>query len=74
MVYTMNNKREYNIAIDYWKFFFVIMVVAYHKALTIGGIVWGGYIAVDFFFVVTGYFMVQSSIEYRGVNHSRGGW
>lgn len=61
-------KRTYNAAIDYWKFFFAIMVVEYHRTLIYGGSVGGGYIAVDFFFVTTGYFMIQSFIEHREKN------
>lgn len=59
----MNAGKTYNVAIDYWKFFFALMVVEYHRALTYGGVLGGGYIAVDFFFIVTGYLMVQSFMD-----------
>lgn len=58
----MLKESTYNYAIDFWKLFFALMVVAYHKAITdkFGGIFQGGYIAVDFFFMVSGYFMVHT--------------
>lgn len=61
----MAREESYNYAINYWKLFFALMVVAYHKTITdnFGGIWRGGYIAVDFFFIVSGYFMVSSYMK-----------
>lgn len=38
----MNAKKSYNIAIDYWKFFFAVVVMEYHRTLNYGGKLGGG--------------------------------
>lgn len=55
------NKR--NGTIDFWRFCFSVMIVIYHALFSAFR---GGYIAVDFFFLVSGYMLAQS---YEKRNH-----
>lgn len=53
-----------NAVIDLLKFIFAIMIVLYHSKSFSGDeprIITGGYIAVDFFFVVSGYYLALSA-------------
>lgn len=63
-------ESERNKAIEFLRFLFMIMIVIHHGMyfITEGGIrlYFGGYIGVEFFFIVAGYFMAKS---YEGRNH-----
>lgn len=60
----MKKKSDYNYFIDLLKFVFSIIIVLYHTWPFAGGYGLGvfnyGYLAVDFYFIVTGYLMMQS--------------
>lgn len=52
-----------NVSIEAWRFIFAIYMMIYHIAYHIYGIKTGGYIAVDVFFIISGYFMAFSQME-----------
>lgn len=60
----MKEKRNYNGGIDLWKFIFCMIILIFHVGEYYGtGYVWlpqGSY-AVEFFFIVSGYFMCVSA-------------
>lgn len=71
----LKNSRIYNGEIDFWKLMFAFMIVIFHL-----GEFWpnrkeafftSGQLAVEFFFIVSGYFMMQSAdaaaVRYDGV-------
>lgn len=69
--------KKYNGAIDFWKFIFCLIILFFHIGETYGGknyyFEWGMY-AVEFFFVVSGYFMCVSaeSAERKNTGKSLG--
>ena len=56
-----------NGAIDFWKFAFSIMIVLFHSYYFAnnedGAIFREGRIAVEFFFIVSGFFMAKSAVS-----------
>lgn len=52
-----------NVAIEAWRFIFAIYMMIYHIAFHIYGIRTGGYIGVDVFFIISGYFLALSQME-----------
>lgn len=52
-----------NVSIEAWRFAFAIYMMVYHIAFHIYGIRTGGYIGVDVFFIISGYFMALSQME-----------
>lgn len=61
------NKEKHNGIIGIWKFIFAIVIMLYHsRRLYIGidsSLCRGGYIAVEFFFIVSGFYFVKSIIK-----------
>ncbi|MBQ6164163.1 MAG: acyltransferase [Clostridia bacterium] len=68
---TKKLSAAYNPEVDFWKFFFAVIIFVFHS----GGIINGGnpiklgYLGVEFFFIVSGYFLAAKvrSDEARGV-------
>lgn len=63
------SKKKINPEVDLIKFFFSIIVVLYHSkyidVVAAGGKIFPyGYLAVEFFFMVSGYLMAKSSVKY----------
>ena len=60
----MKEKDEQNYFIEFLRFVFSIAILIYHSWLFIGiygeGIFRRGYLGVDFYFIVTGYLMINS--------------
>lgn len=60
----MKKTNDYNYFVDLLKFIFSVIIVLYHTWVFAGGYGLGifnyGYLAVDFYFIVTGYLMMQS--------------
>ncbi len=52
-----------SVTIEAWRFFFAIYMMVYHIAFHIYGIRTGGYIGVDAFFIISGYFMALTQME-----------
>ena len=50
--------------IDFWKFIFAVYIVIYHYLGHARSITTGGYISVEFFFIVSGYFMMHQFETY----------
>ncbi len=58
---TKNTNTHYNPEIDFWKLFFAFVIFIYHmRKILEGDIFLGrGYLAVEFFFITSGYFLAQ---------------
>lgn len=58
--------------IDFFKFIFAIIIVAYHAGsfynAETGGLCSSGFIAVEFYFIVSGYLLAAKSGKYEGEN------
>lgn len=57
---------KHNGIISFWKFMFSIMIIAFHlgsKTNYENAILKNGYIAVEFFFIVSGYFMARTALN-----------
>jgi len=71
----MKNKGRHG-ALDFWIFIFSVLVICLHSSnlLSVGekGIWPGGYIAVDFFFIISGIFMGQSIDKKRDATQALG--
>ncbi len=68
----MKNVKQssYIPAVDFWKFFFSVVIMCYHATLAKGfeDVLFfkNGYILVEFFFMVSGYFMAKSLFAIKG--------
>lgn len=49
-----------SVSIELWRFVFAVYMVVYHSASHIYGYQTGGYIGVDLFFILSGYFLAVS--------------
>ncbi len=63
-------EKKNNYYVDFWKFIFSIVIVSYHthvfaEKFNVRPYFCLGFLAVDFYFVVTGYLMVNSIIEHN---------
>lgn len=72
----MKKENDYNYFIDFIKFIFSIIIVLYHTWMFSEGYGHGlfnyGYLAVGFYFIVTGYLMSQSLSKEKKVNEKIG--
>jgi peptidoglycan/LPS O-acetylase OafA/YrhL len=68
----MKKQVSYNYFIDLLKFIFSVIIVFYHSWIFTGeygaGFFNHGYLAVDFYFIVTGYLMMQSIAKEKDGN------
>ncbi|MGN0485376.1 MAG: acyltransferase family protein [Lachnospiraceae bacterium] len=68
--------RRRNGGIDFWKFIFSVVIIIFHFSENVGdrkhGPFMGGAIAVEFFFVVSGFLMAASAKKYTENNDSIG--
>lgn len=70
----INQKSKHNGIISFWKFMFAIMIVVYHFNLGNSQklILKYGYIGVEFFFIVSGYFLGKKALNQEGENKDIG--
>ena len=72
MLFMSNNKENY--FIDFLRFIFSLCILFYHSWIFSGtfgnGILNNGYLAVDFYFIVTGYLMINSIYNHKNNNLS----
>lgn len=54
-----------SVKIEFWRFIFAIYMVIYHTVFHIYGVRTGGYIGVDVFFIISGYFLAVSQNRYE---------
>ena len=72
----MKKQTSYNYFIDLLKFIFSVIIVFYHSWIFTGeygaGFFNHGYLAVDFYFIVTGYLMMQSIAKEKETKEALG--
>ena len=62
---TRGERRTKNVQIEFWRFAFAIYMIVYHTLGHVYGIKTGGYIGVDIFFMISGYFLAASHEKKR---------
>ena len=62
-------KSKYNPEVDFWRFVFAVVIFLYHSAKFIdqsgSSLLSRGYLAVEFFFIVSGFFMASTIRNYE---------
>lgn len=62
----MTNKINRNGKISFWKFMFSLLIIAYHVGFYYDNPKFiGGYIGVEFFFIISGYYLCKKCINYK---------
>lgn len=66
---TLNNRKIHNGIISFWKFMFALMIVIFHVTINYKGnentLLKYGAIGVEFFFIVSGYFIAKKAFSVK---------
>ena len=70
----MTVKKQRNGKISFWKFMFSLLIIAYHIGFYYDNsvrIFTGGYIGVEFFFIISGYYLCKKCINHKQIENSK---
>ena len=69
----MTALKKHNGKISFWKFIFALLIIAFHVSCYYDNTLLfkSGYIGVEFFFIVSGYYLCKKCINYKRVTNSK---